>query len=323
MVLTECEKPRLYTYKPEYVCGHIQASFQSKHVSEVPVKHSCFLAVLAALIKGWQCWLIEISQQLLDGFPYILYKRSWSPEDDDFGDLLTFPLVSPAGQCFHHHHLLCDHRNHRNHSEGNGFTSSLVCSGLSDFSVWSEPKLQMWNHSPDQTTDKKIWSGSNLTIVWFVSRVKTFFWTVQTSGRLSAEPEKGKTMQQNKMSCGSIWGEELMFRWWETVLYQRQLQSLIIRSGTIINGYVYFQFNSIQRALLAWKVLKQCCQSIKITYNNTIILVSKTCYINCVLLLTISSILSYKSFTLAAWWDYTTRIVDSSSPDLKVTTRSF
>lgn len=38
------------------VCGRIQASIQP--ASETPVKHSGFLAMLAALLLGWECWSV-------------------------------------------------------------------------------------------------------------------------------------------------------------------------------------------------------------------------------------------------------------------------
>ncbi len=50
-------------------------------------------------------------------------------------------------------------------------------------------------------------------MVWFVSSVKTFLGWFGLSDQLQevvagcSELEKGKTLQQNKMSCGS-WGEE-------------------------------------------------------------------------------------------------------------------
>lgn len=38
------------------LCGHIRAYFQSQHVSEIPVKHSCYFPMLVTLLQWWQCW---------------------------------------------------------------------------------------------------------------------------------------------------------------------------------------------------------------------------------------------------------------------------
>lgn len=87
------------------------------------------------------------------------------------------------------------------------FYTLLIGSRLSDFSVWSKPPLgpQFWpNNRP--WSDKKRRSQSRSHCLWFSLFLvwKHLFGLFRL---LTSEPEKGKTKQQDNMSCGSTRGD--------------------------------------------------------------------------------------------------------------------